>query len=64
MDHEEQIYCSFLLRIWVEPDDDGTWLFSLENTQTGKRIGFASLAKLYEHLERLLEEECKNQNET
>ena len=61
---KHEIYCSYLLRIWIEPADGDQWRFSLEDTRTGKRKGFASLEKLSEHLERLLEGECKNQNET
>jgi len=51
-----QIYCSFLLRIWVEPDDDGSWRYSLEDTQTGKRTGFTSLETLCQHIEKMVEE--------
>jgi len=64
MDHKEDIYCSFLLRIWVEPEDDGAWRFSLEDTQTGTRMGFSSLKNVCEYLEGLQEIECRNERES
>lgn len=57
----DQIYCSFLLRIWVEPDGDGSWRFSLEDTQTGIRKGFVSLRDLCQHIEQLLARTCDHQ---
>jgi hypothetical protein len=50
MDEYKQVYCSFLLRIWVEPVDGERWRFSLENTSTGKRKGFASLKNMCDYL--------------
>ncbi len=43
-------YYAFLLRMWEENgqllDEQGVWRFSLEDSQTGQRKGFASLEKL------------------
>ena len=40
-----------MLRIWIEPGDDEKWRFSLEDTRTGKRKGFASLKNMFAYLE-------------
>jgi hypothetical protein len=42
-------YRSYLLRLWCEASDR-RWRASLEETQTGKRIGFASLEQLFVYL--------------
>ncbi len=46
---------SFLLRVWIEETDRRLWRFSLEDTFTGKRKGFASLKDLCAYLEELIE---------
>jgi hypothetical protein len=47
-------YKPYLLRLWREADsisDRGMeWRFSLEDSRTGMRVGFANLEKLYEFL--------------
>lgn len=47
-------YRVFLLRLWEErgqpPDSAAIWRLSLEDAQTGERIGFASLQALNEYL--------------
>jgi len=59
---KENIYCSFLLRIWVEPNEDNMWRFSLEDTRTGRRKGFASLKKMIQYLEQITEQrECNKE---
>jgi hypothetical protein len=54
----KEVYCSFLLRIWVEETDGRQWRFSLEDTRTGKRRGFTSLYKLIEYLDKIEEKDC------
>jgi hypothetical protein len=47
-----QRYCSYLLRIWRSGAADSShWLASLEDTRTGERHGFASLAAAFAFLE-------------
>ena len=55
---QREIYCSFLLRIWVEETDGEQWRFSLEGTRTGNRRGFSSLIKMLIYLTDLLDEDC------
>jgi hypothetical protein len=55
---QEEIYCSFLLRIWIEETDGRQWRFSLEDTRTGKRRGFSNLMKLVIYISGLIDEEC------
>jgi hypothetical protein len=43
--------CSFILRMWREVQSDTlNWRASVENSETGKRIGFASLEQLFAFL--------------
>ena len=49
-------YRSFLLRLWIEHTNGNNWRFSLEDTHTGKRKGFASVEKLIAYLEELISE--------
>ena len=58
MSTKDEIYCSFLLRIWIEPLDGDQWRFSLEDTQTGKRRGFTSLDELKRFLRDVMSEDC------
>jgi HD-like signal output (HDOD) protein len=54
-------YSSFLLRLWrVDTEGKRAWRFSLENSVTGERRGFANLGEL---LAFLLEEICDGQDE-
>jgi hypothetical protein len=40
-------YQAFVLRMWAEPEPTReVWRFSLEDTQTGERSGFADLEHL------------------
>jgi hypothetical protein len=61
LDHQdkdigEMGYRSFLLRLWrVDTAGKRAWRFSLENSGTGERRGFANLGEL---LAFLLEEIC------
>ena len=49
-----QRYFSYLLRVWLAGDrDQPHWRASLEDTHTGERRGFASLAALNEYLSQL-----------
>ena len=49
-------YHSFLLRIWIEQTNGNKWRFSLEDTRTGKRKGFASINKLKAYLDEITSE--------
>lgn len=45
-------YQSYLLRLWpVKQQGRASWRASLENPQTGERLGFASLERLFAFLE-------------
>jgi hypothetical protein len=46
-------YHSFMLRIWHVEDDGEHLRALLEDVETGKRHGFASIAKLIEFLMKL-----------
>jgi hypothetical protein len=49
---DEQQYHSFLLRLWRSgPAASPRWRASLEDTRTGERRGFASLAEAFAFLE-------------
>ncbi len=57
----EMGYRSFLLRMWqVDTEGKRAWRFSLENSTTGERRGFANLGEL---LVFLLDEVCDGQDE-
>jgi hypothetical protein len=47
-------YRSFLLRLWVERENNGKWRFSLEDTSTGKRKAFTSIEKLVTYLKEII----------
>mgnify|MGYP003702702521 CR=1 FL=1 len=52
MSEEGQRYISYLLRLWQTESDEGlVWRASLENPQSGERLGFISLAELCAYLE-------------
>jgi len=41
-------YLSYILRLWsTDPSGAAGWQASLEDPETGKRIGFASLEELF-----------------
>jgi hypothetical protein len=49
---EKPHYFSYLLRVWLAGDGcQPQWRASLEDSRTGERIGFASLAAMGEYLE-------------
>lgn len=39
-------YRSFLLRLWLEPNNPPAWRAMLESTATGKRYGFNTIESL------------------
>lgn len=47
---------SFMLRIWIEQTNGEKWRFSLEDTHTGKRKGFASINQLKAYLDEITSE--------
>jgi len=53
MENRNLDYRSFLLRIWIERTNSEKWRYSLEDTRTGKRKGFASIEKLITYLNEL-----------
>ena len=42
---------SYLLRLWCEDHAHRYWRISLQDVQTGERIGFASLGSLTDYLQ-------------
>lgn len=64
MANENRRYHSYLLRLWqVEQNGRLTWRASLEDAQTGKRLGFASPAALYAFLDELWTEQGRGSAE-
>ena len=45
------LYRSYLLRLWLEPNDPPAWRAMLESTFNGERRGFSSLEILFAFLE-------------
>jgi hypothetical protein len=53
METMPRTYLSYLLRLWRESRGDETiWRASLESAQTGERLHFADVDKLFDHLYR------------
>jgi hypothetical protein len=53
MVEQENPHLSYLLRLWsVTNCEDRRWRCSLENVQTGERIGFANLEALHAFLDK------------
>lgn len=51
INREEKSYRAFLLRLWrVEAEGQRVWRFSLEDSITGERRGFAHLGKLITYI--------------
>ena len=54
-------YSVYLLRCWQEresrSDVPSTWRFSLEDSRSGKRHGFADLESLMQYLDQALQED-------
>jgi hypothetical protein len=44
-------YRSYLLRLWLEPNDPPVWRAILESPVNGERHGFANLERLFAFLE-------------
>ena len=49
-------YRSYLLRLWLEPNDPPVWRAILESPANGERHGFASLESLFAFLEQETEQ--------
>ncbi len=49
-------YRSYLLRLWLEPNDLPVWRAILESPANGERHGFASLESLFTFLEQETEQ--------
>ena len=56
MKNQKPDYRSFMLRIWIEQTNGEKWRFSLEDTRTGKRKGFASINQLKAYLDEITSE--------
>ena len=49
---EQGAYLSFLLRLWQATEEQGVvWQASLQDSLSGKRMGFASLEGLFKFLQ-------------
>ncbi len=44
------VYYAYLLRLWHDDACPSCWRASLEDPQTGKRVGFANLETLFAYL--------------
>jgi hypothetical protein len=56
---------SYLLRLWRTDElGNSSWQASLENPETGKRIGFANLEQLFAYLMDLIEGNFNKQPDT
>jgi hypothetical protein len=54
MTQDQSVYHSFLLRLWeAKADGESGWRASLEQVDTGERLGFTDLAELFRFLESL-----------
>ena len=51
---------AYLLHVW---HSDGQWRASLENLETGKRLGFANLEQLFAYLMDLIEGNLNKQSD-
>ena len=60
MKHAANDYRSFILRIWLEGTGGKVWRYSLEDTKTGERRGFASLESLTDYLTELIGDDRGN----
>ena len=52
MDKEQPDYLSYLLRLWQDSEVEAVWRASLRSPHTGELVGFASLDRLCEFLQR------------
>lgn len=55
MDTDKFTYRSYLLRLWRRGGAHAFWLVSLENPQSGERLGFPNLQAMMEYLQGELE---------
>ena len=54
MKEKDEMYRSYLLRLWqITQDDHFSWRASLENTKTGDRQAFESLDDFFNHVQKL-----------
>lgn len=44
-------YITYLMRLWLDSEDETNWRFSLEDPRTGVRRGFATLDELVSFLQ-------------
>ncbi len=56
MDTDKFTYRSYLLRLWRRGDAPIAWLVSLENPQSGERLGFPNFQAMLEYLQAELED--------
>lgn len=57
---EAKGYRSFLMRLWqVEVEKKTVWRFSLEDSVSGQKVGFANIAEMMSYL---MAEICKDKN--
>ncbi len=60
---ERQRYYSYVLRVWLAGDrDQSQWHASLEDTRSGERRGFASLAALCDYLNQQTGQVCEQEH--
>ena len=59
---ERRHYLSYLLRLWRERATlPAVWRASLENPQTGERLGFADIMQLFAFLEKQVADETTHE---
>lgn len=65
---DQKLYHAYLLRLWLAVEQEQVvWRASLENPQTGERLGFANLERLFVFLQdqtAAFAEESKSQRAT
>ena len=55
MESNQNCYQSYLLRMWLTQEKDGTqWRASLEDVQSGKLRGFSKMADLLDYLKTVI----------
>jgi hypothetical protein len=60
MTDQQRLYLSYLLRLWQERDRlPAVWRASLEDPQTGERLGFADIMQLFAFLEGQVSDESE-----
>ncbi len=62
MTEDQRQYLSYLLRIWHEHAGlEAVWRASLEDPQTGERLGFAGIVQLFEFVQKQLSVETSRE---